>query len=137
MSFKGRGGLPQKGSLTMLRQLQERGIDVLQMQMDIYNRAIQAYDQMRGYGEKGDAGVGYLSVANQAVATLAKYSYPTMTAIKIDDINQTVADKVIDAAIVRDKILNDPVLANAVNATKPTANEALPLLVKGKSDESS
>ena len=112
----------------MLRQLQDRGIDVLQMQMDVYNRAITAYDGMRGYGDRGDAGVGYLSVANQAVATLAKYSYPTMTAIKIDDINKVVAEKVIDAAIVRDTILNDPILNRAVAASKPTASEALPLL---------
>lgn len=112
----------------MMRQLQERGIDVLQMQMDIYNRAIKAFDSMRGYGEKGDAGVGYLAVANQAVATLAKYSYPTMTAIKIDDLNNSVNEKVIDAAIVRNTILNDPILNKTVAATKPNASEALPLL---------
>lgn len=114
--------------MAMLHVLKERNIDIVEMQMAVYNRAITAYDNMRGYGEKGDAGVGYLSVANQAISTLAKYSYPTMTAIKIDDINKVVAEKVIDAAIVRDTILNDPILNKAVAASKPTASEALPLL---------
>ena len=112
----------------MLHVLKERNIDIVEMQMAIYNRAIVAYDNFRGESDKSSSGSAYLSVANQAVATLAKYSYPTMTAIKIDDINKVVAEKVIDAAIVRDTILNDPILNRAVAASKPTASEALPLL---------
>lgn len=112
----------------MLHLLRERNIDIVEMQMNVYNKAMKAFDDMRGFGEKGDAGVGYLSVCNQAIATIAKYSYPTMTAIKIDDINSQVAEKVIDAAIIRDKILNDPILANAVNMTKEKAHESLPIL---------
>lgn len=121
-------GLPTKQSISMLHQLRERNIDIVEMQMQVYNKAMKAFDDMRGYGEKGDAGVGYLSVCNQAIATIAKYSYPTMTAIKIDDINSQVAEKVIDAAIIRDGILNDPILAKAVNMTKEKAHESVPIL---------
>jgi len=39
-----------------------------------------------------------------------------------------VAEKVIDAAIIRDGILNDPILAKAVNMTKEKAHESLPIL---------
>lgn len=123
-----RKGLPQKHSLSMLHVLRERNIDIVEMQMAVYNRAIKAYDEFRGETDKASSGASYLSAANQAIATLARYSYPTMTAIKVESLDQVIADKVIDAAVIREKILNDPILNKAVAASKPTASEALPLL---------
>lgn len=127
-----------RATLTMRKILEERGIDIVEMQMQVYRKAIEAFDNHRGSTEKGDAGPGYLSVANQAVGTLAKYAFPTMTAIKMEDLNNDVNTKVIDAVAVRQTILNDPFAKSAVAAAISTdTNEAkgTPVLSVGKKDD--
>lgn len=102
-------GRPKKLSLTMRNVLEQRGIDLVEMQLQVYNKAMKAFDSMRGYGEKGDAGPQYLAQANAAIALLAKHSYPTMTAIGVHDASgPKLADGLVDAAKIREIILNDP-----------------------------
>jgi hypothetical protein len=118
--------------MAMRHLIEERGIDLIQMQLDVYTKAMAAFDSHRGDTDKSDAGPAYLSVCNQAIGTLAKYTFPTMTAIKFEDLNNQVNDKVIDAVAVRDKILNDPFAKNAVNASK---TESIGVTLLPKPDE--
>lgn len=134
-----RARLPNKASLTMRHELERRGIDIVEMQLEVYRKAIAAFDNERGCsdgGEQGpkDTGAGYLSVANQAIATLARYSYPTMTAIKIEEADREVNEKVIDAVKVREAILNDPFAASVAKKAVSTADTGLPVLVGGKKE---
>lgn len=138
----GKAGVPHKLSMTVRTELERRGIDLVQMQMSIFEKAMNAYDIGRGCSEGGegfgptDTGAYYLRVANQAVATLAKYAYPTMTAIRIEEADQRVADKVIDATKVRETILNDPFAARASAAISNNADTGLPVLTEGKKYDS-
>ena len=45
---------PNKASLVMRNELKARGIDLIEMQMQIYHKAIDAYDKERGCSEGGD-----------------------------------------------------------------------------------
>ncbi len=119
--------LPNKSSLAVRHILDERGIDLVNLQIAVYTKAMDAFDRMRGLGEKGDSGPGYLSVCNQAIGTLAKYAYPTMSAIKLEDLNNSVNDKVIDAVTIRQRILNDPFAKNVVVASE-VVSIGLPVL---------
>lgn len=136
-----RARLPNKASLTMRRELEARGIDIIEMQMAVYNKAIDAYDREKGCSDGGegfgpsDTGFRYLGVANQAIATLAKYAYPTMAAVKIENMDKEVNEKVIDAVEVRNTILNDPFAARAAKAATSQTDTGLPILSIGKKEE--
>lgn len=107
---------PHKLSMAMRAILDARGIDLVKMQIDVYTKAMAAFDSHRGDNEKSDAGSSYLGICNQAISTLAKYAYPTMTAIKLEDLDNSVNDKIIDAVAIRQRILNDPFAKNAIAA---------------------
>lgn len=124
-----RARLPNKLSLAMRHILEERGIDLVKMQIDVYTKAMDAFDNHRGENEKSDAGPAYLGICNQAIATLARYAYPTMSAIKIEDLDNAVNDKVIDAVAIRQKILSDPFAKNVVVASQ-VEQIGLPILSK-------
>lgn len=124
-----RARLPNKLSLAMRHILEERGIDLVKMQIDVYTKAMDAFDNHRGENEKSDAGPAYLGICNQAIATLARYAYPTMSAIKIEDLDNAVNDKVIDAVAIRQKILSDPFAKNVVVASQ-VEQIGLPVLSK-------
>jgi hypothetical protein len=56
---------------------------------------VKAFKEMRGYGEKSDAGTQYLANAircvqekNATYLTLAKFKYPTLSAVAVKDYNQ-------------------------------------------------
>src|SRR5690606_17218747 len=83
-----------------------------------------------GFGPT-DTGFKYLSVANQAVATLARYSYPTMAAVKIESVDEEINKKVIDAVAVRETILNDPFATRVVKKTEVGVDLGIPILTKG------
>jgi hypothetical protein len=115
--------------------LEQRGIDLVEMQLQIYRKAIDAFDNGRGQNDKSDAGPQYLAVANTAVATLARYSYPTMTAIKIEDLDNDINKKVIDATEVRKAILNDPFSKSIADAATVPQEIGLPVLSPGKKND--
>lgn len=134
---------PNKASLIMRNELKARGIDLIEMQMKIYQKAIDAYDHERGCSEGGegfgpaDTGFRYLAVANQAVATLAKYSFPTMAAVKIENIDTQMTEKVIDAVEVRNTILNDPFATRIVRKIENSADLGLETLPIGVTEDES
>lgn len=124
----------KKSSLIMRHHLEQKGIDLVELQMQVFRKAMDAYDNQRGYLEKSDAGPAYLSVCNTAIATLAKYAFPSMTAIKLEEADKTVNEKIIDATEVRNKILSDPFAKNAVNAMSLDSDSmGAPVLTKGAS----
>lgn len=128
---------PNKASLTMRRELEARGIDLIEMQMAIYRKAMDAYDHERGCSDGGegfgptDTGHKYLAVANQAVGNLARYSYPTMSAVKIENIDNEINNKVIDAVEVRNTILNDPFAHRVAKVAEMNTDTGLPVLTIG------
>ena len=115
--------MPNKTSLTLRSELEKRGIDLLEMQLAIYNKAMSAFDERRGCtdGYEGDednppsapkdTGAAYLAVANQAVGTLARYCYPTMSAVKVESsmFEERSVMKTMEAIEI---IKNDPFAAN-------------------------
>lgn len=115
--------------------LDDRGIDIVNMQLDVYNKAMKAFDDCRGLSDKGDAGPGYLQACNTAVGILAKYAFPAMAAVQIQNLNENLNDKVIDAVQIRETILNDPFAKNIISKIKETPVESLPILIPGKKDE--
>ena len=145
-----RARLPNKASLAMRSELERRGIDIVEMQLQVYKKAMHKFDAILSEPDFEDienpdgstrrektfkeSGVGYLSVCNQAVATLARYSYPTMAAIQIQDADREVNDKVLDAVAIRETILNDPFSANVAHKTT-IEDDSLPILSAGKKDE--
>lgn len=139
MSGGSRARQPNKTSLTLRSELEKRGIDLLEMQMAVYRKAMDAYDNERGCGdgEQGpkDTGAAYLGICNQAVATLARYCYPTMSAVKIENMDREVNDKVIDAVKVRETILNDPFAVQIAHKATSSTDTGLPVLVGGKKEE--
>lgn len=125
-----------KVSMAMRQILEARGIDLIEMQMQVYRKAMDAFDNERGNGDKSDAGPAYLNVCNTAIGTLAKYAFPTMSAIKLEDLNNNVNTKVIDAVQVRQTILADPFAKSAAQAatTVNAEHNGLPVLSVGKKD---
>lgn len=80
---------PIEGALKAIEELD----DLIKMNVD-------AYKSMRGYSERQDQGSAYLANAVRAVATkkdtylaLAKFKYPTLTAIGIKDLNDGNSEK--------------------------------------------
>lgn len=125
----------KKSSLIMRHHLEQKGIDLVELQMQVFKKAMDAFDNQRGYGEKSDAGPHYLAVCNTAIATLAKYAFPSMTAIKLEEADKSVNEKIINATEVRNTILKDPFAKNAVNAiTNDPELMGLPVLSKGAND---
>lgn len=134
MSGGPRTRMPNKVSLAMRHILEERGVDIVAMQIEVYTKAMHAFDNHRGDNEKSDAGSQYLSVCNTAIATLAKYAFPTMTAIKIEDLSAAENTQALDAVAIRQRILNDPFAKNVANASK-LEPVGVPILAIGKKDD--
>jgi len=124
--------LANKLTIALRHILDDRGIDLVAMQMEVYTKAMNAFDKHRGNNPEGsDAGVGYLGICNSAVATLAKYAFPTMTAIKLDHVDNSVNEKVIDAAKIRQAIMQDPFTRKAVDAATSLDIGTAPILSAG------
>ena len=135
--------MAMKSSLTMRKDLESRGIDLIAMQMEIYQKAITAFDREKGCSEGGegygpsDVGFKYLEVANNAVKTLISHCYPKMTAVAIDDLREDEVNRTpISATVVRDTILNDPFAVRAAKRAVATADIGDPILpIGGKKDD--
>lgn len=143
MSRSPRKGMVQKNSLVMKHALEERGIDLIAMQMEIYSKAMSAFDREKGCQDGGDGygpsdvGFKYLEICNNAVKTMMSHCYPKMTAIAIDDLREKEDHLTLDASKVRDTILNDPFAVRAAKRVTMSADIGLPDLPIGeKKDES-
>jgi len=121
----------RRSTLAMRFLLEERGIDLIEMQMAVYRKAMDSYDSQRGLTEKNDPGAAYLGVANQAVATLVRYAFPTLTNIKPVSESDEVSRKILDASEVRRLVLDDPFAKSVVAAVLTPQDTGLPVLTIG------
>lgn len=135
----------------MRTELERRGIDIIAMQQEVYRRAISKIDEIRSLPEFEEvededgnitkkrvfkeSEAPYLNICNQAIATFAKYSYPTMAAVQVQNMDKEVNEKVIDATEVRAKILADPFASQVAHKATTNTDTGLPILVGGKKEE--
>lgn len=112
--------------------------------------ALKAYKDMRGYGEKNDAGTQYLASAIKAISdqaaiatTLAKFKHPTLSAVAVKDMTDPgSAREPMTTAQAIEVIKNDPFASPEVK-NMPTERilEAMntpmnaPFLPSGKKNE--
>lgn len=75
-----------KKQLIAVGDLAARNVEPLDMMLDVYKKSMEAYDRMRGYNDKSDAGPGYLGIAAGIAKTLAGYRYPTLKAIAVAEV---------------------------------------------------
>lgn len=101
------------------------------------DEALKAYEKMRGYGDKMDAGTSYLATALKAKVDaitaslkLAQFVHPTLAAVAhkdaAKDSEQGSTERVVSALEVRKQILSDPFAPKIDN---------VPQLVGGLKDE--
>lgn len=104
---RGRTGVPNKLSLLAKNDLDRLGLNpieelhrCIQELKELKEEALKAYKEMRGYGEKSDAGTQYLANAIKAVSdqavianNLAKFKHPTLSAIAMKDVSDTSGAK--------------------------------------------
>lgn len=102
-----RKGVPNKVSLLAKHDLDRLGLNpieelhrCIQELKELKEEALKAYKEMRGYGEKADAGTQYLANAIKAVSdqavianNLAKFKHPTLSAIALKDLNEDASHK--------------------------------------------
>lgn len=116
-------GLPKRASLLATKDLERIGFNPIEALVqahreldDLKAEAFKAYKSMRGYGEKNDAGVGYLSNAIRAVTEqgniadkIARYKHPQLAAIAVKDLSFDSNQKApISTQQAIDIIKNDP-----------------------------
>ena len=77
--------LPNKRSLLAVTDLDRLGCNPIERLVELAEMNVKAFKEFRGYGEKGDAGVGYLSNATRIYIELAKFKHPTLSAIAVKD----------------------------------------------------
>jgi len=65
--------------------LDRLGANPIEMLVEVYREAMQAYKSGRGITEKADNGAQFLAVAGKAAVDLAKFKHPTLSAIAVKD----------------------------------------------------
>lgn len=69
-----------------IADLDRLGVNPIEKLVELAEMNVKAFKEFRGYGDKGDAGVGYLSNATRIYIELAKFKHPTLSAVAIKDI---------------------------------------------------
>lgn len=115
----GTARLPQRKSLTIRNELDAMGLSPAILLLEIYQRAVEAYDTGRGFGPEFDPGPQYLAVAEKSANALARYYYPTMSAVKVET-SAKLSEAPMSAAKSRAAIMADPF----AEKTKKIANIA-------------
>jgi hypothetical protein len=80
----------------------------IEMLVEVYKEAMNAYKTARGYSEKGDAGAAYLGVAGKAAVDLAKFKHPTLSAVALKDMTDQTDKKPLSTSQAIDIIKADP-----------------------------
>lgn len=139
MRFNSRQGKSNKLSMTARAEMDLKGIRPIDLLLEVYTTAMQAYKSGRGLTDKGDSGPGYLMTAGKAAADLMKYYAPTMTAVavQIQGEGEESPKTALDAAKI---VKEDPFFKHA----KLIADKALmnpeekvmdPILVSGEGNK--
>lgn len=103
-----RKGRPNRTTLLALGDMDRLGVNPIEMLVEVYREAMNAYKTGRGYGEKSDAGSQYLAVAGKAAIDLAKFKHPTLSAIAVKDMTQESERAPMTTAEAIDVIKSDP-----------------------------
>lgn len=103
-----RKGRPNKNSLLAHGDMERLGVNPIEMLVEVYREAMNAYKTGRGYGEKSDAGSQYLAVAGKAAIDLAKFKHPTLSAIAVKDMSQESEKNPMTTAEAIEVIKSDP-----------------------------
>ena len=107
-------------------EMNRKGINAIDLLFEVYTLARDGYLQGRGLGDKSDTGSAYLAVAGNAASTLARYAYPTMSAIAVTDNTQGGNGKAMDVIEAKKVLESDPFAQAAIRATKiDPSSEAL------------
>lgn len=130
-----------KRNLLALHRMDELGIEPIEMLMEVYRESMESYRKQRGYGEKSDAGVGYLGNALGAASKLASFRYPTLTAMAIKDMREL--EDAAKATPMTTKEAIEIIKADPFNAPKglikdlekPVNKDSLPLPIGVKDDK--
>jgi hypothetical protein len=79
-------GAVRRASLSAHVDMDRMKINPIEMLKEVFDESMKAYRSGRGYGESGDAGPYYLSVAEKAATCLARFKHPTMAPITVQDL---------------------------------------------------
>lgn len=111
----------------------------------VIKKSLDAYDNMRGYGEKNDAGTSYISTARTAIKDkadiymgLSKFIYPTLAAVAVQDLTEDTGEHEQISTSEAIKIINsDPFRRGTDEKVVEAMNrvESMQLLPIGKKDE--
>jgi hypothetical protein len=92
------------------------GLNPLEKLLYIHDKALDAFEKGRGYGDKSDAGTGYLSIAAQVMVKIAHLYYPSFVGIKAQTESESGLPKEpVDSAKALLAVLNDPFARRAAN----------------------
>ena len=107
--MKGRPGSVNKRALLAHHDIERLGINALENLLETRQMALDAYKQMRGYSEKGDAGVGYLGIVMRADLEILALKYAKMSAIAFKDLTDRSEERQpLTTAQAIDAIKSDP-----------------------------
>ena len=73
-------------SLMASSELERLGINPIEKLHELAQMNIDAFKSGRGWSEKGDSGPAYLANAIRAYLEMAKFKYPTLSAVAIKDL---------------------------------------------------
>ena len=121
-----RRGVPHKASIVARNELISKGINPVDMLMEIYTLSVAAYKSGRGLTDKGDAGATYLSAAGNAASNLMKYYAPQLGAIAIE-VNDSTEKKITTVIDARNIVKADPFFQHSVKVADIAKNPDRPV----------
>lgn len=103
-------GAKARRTLLAYDDLDRLGVNPLEQLMQTRRLALEAFTSMRGYSDKGDAGVGYLGLVMRADIEMLSLKYAKLSAIAIKDItsNEKSGEKQITTEEAIKIIQSDP-----------------------------
>lgn len=112
---------------------------------NVIKKSLDAYDSMRGYGEKNDSGTSYISTARTAIKDkadiymgLSRFVYPTLAAVAIQDMSEDEGEREQISTSDAIKIINSDPFKRGTDekvVEAMTRVESMQLLPVGKKDE--
>ena len=102
-------GSVRKRSLLAHADLERLGVEALDNLLETRKLALEAFKSMRGYSDKGDAGVGYLGLVMRADIEICQLKYAKLSALAISDMrDDSKESKPLSTKEAVEIIKNDP-----------------------------
>lgn len=121
-----RRGVPHKASILARNELQAKGINPIDMLMEIYTLSVAAYKSGRGLSDKSDTGAAYLATAGSAASTLMKYYAPQLGAIAVE-VHDNTEKKVTTVVDAQNIVKADPFFQHSIKIADIAKNPDRPL----------